>query len=275
MDRVAVEGRIERVVRDNRVTIAVVFPLIGAVTLVASALDLLPAVLAFDPFLLLFGAVVMRLPLVAALAPLVTRRAGLWLGLLVAYSYAIEWVGLATGWPYGEFAYGVELGPMVAGVPAGLPVFFLPLVANAYLLALVLARGGRATLPVALGLVLAIDLVLDPAAVALGLWTYPAGAYYGVPISNYLGWLLSGTVGVVALDRAFDRSALRERLASVAFALDDLVSFVLLWGVVTALFGRWLPVLVAAALGLALARTGRFDDLRLRAAVGIGAAKLR
>jgi putative membrane protein len=252
-------------VRDNRVTIAVAFPLVGAVTLVASAIDWLPAVLAFNPYLLLFGTVVMRLPLVAALAPLATRRTGLWLGLLVAYAYAIERVGITTGWPYGEFGYAVELGPMVAGVPAGLPVFFVPLVANAYLLSLLLTRGGRARLPVAVALVLAIDLVLDPAAVALGLWTYPGGAYYGVPASNYLGWLLSATVGVVAVDRAFDGSALRERLTSVEFALDDLVSFVLLWGSVNALFGQWLPVLVAGALGLGLVRTGRFDRPRLRA----------
>jgi len=264
MDRSAFEASVERLIHENRVTIAVVFPVIGAITLVASVLDWLPTVLAFNPYLLLFGTVVMRLPLVGALAPLVTRRAGLWLGLLVAYSYVIEWVGITTGWPYGEFRYAVELGPMVAGVPAGLPVFFVPLVVNAYLLSLVLTRGGRARLSVAFALVLVIDLILDPAAVALGFWAYPAGAYYGVPASNYLGWLLSATVGVVTVDRAFDRSALRERLASVEFALDDLVSFVLLWGTVNALFGQWLPVLIAAVLGLGLVRTGRFDLPQLR-----------
>ncbi len=156
---------------------------------------------------------------------------------------------------------------MVAGVPVGLPVFFVPLVVNAYLLALLLTRGSRLTLPLSLAFVLGIDLVLDPAAVAIGFWAYPAGAYYGVPASNYLGWLLSGAVGVVAVDRAFDRGALLARLEAVEFALDDLVSFVLLWGAVNALYGQWVPVLLAAALGLGLVRTDRFDVPALRAAL--------
>jgi putative membrane protein len=156
---------------------------------------------------------------------------------------------------------------MIEGVPLGLPVFFVPLVVNAYLLAVLLTPDRLSPLPAALAFVLLIDLVLDPAAVALGFWAYPDGLYHGVPASNYVGWLLSGTIGVVAVDRAFDRAALRERLEAVEFALDDLVSFVLLWGVVNALYAQWLPVLVAGALGLGLARTDRFDLPRLRAAV--------
>lgn len=267
MDRAALEARLERLVRENRVTIAVVFPLIGAVTLVASATDLLPPPLAFNPYLLLFGTIVMRLPLAGALAPLLTRRAMGWLAVLVAYGYAIEWVGLTTGWPYGEFAYLIDLGPMIAGVPVGLPVFFVPLVVNAYLLAVLLMPEGVTPLPAALVFVLLIDLVLDPAAVAIGFWSYPDGLYYGVPGSNYLGWVLSGSIGVVAVDRAFHRVRLRQRLEEVEFALDDLVSFVLLWGVVNALYAQWLPVLVAGALGVGLARTDRFDLPRLRGTV--------
>lgn len=264
MDRVAFEQRLEQLVRENRVTIAVVFPLVGAVTLVASATGFLPMSLAFNPYLLLFGTLVMRLPLAGALASLVTRRTAIWLGLLIAYAYAIEWIGLTTGWPYGTFTYVVELGPMVEGVPVGLPVFFVPLVLNAYLLAVLLTNGSSARLPVALGLVLGIDLVLDPAAVALGFWTYSSGFYYGVPGSNFVGWLLSGSVGIMAVDLAFDRTALRRRLDDLPFALDDFVSFVLLWGAVNALYGQWVPVLIAAGLGLGLARADRFGIKSLR-----------
>ena len=264
MDRAALEVRFERLIRENRFTIAVVFPLVGAVSLVASAADLLPSALAFNPYLLLFGTLVMRLPLAGALAPLLNRRAAIWIAALVAYGYAIEWIGLTTGWPYGDFAYVIDLGPMIEGVPVGLPVFFVPLVLNAYLLSVRMTRGGVATIPLALGTVLAIDLVLDPAAVAVGFWRFPAGAYYGVPLSNYLGWVLSGTVGVVAVDRAFDRGLLRERLATAEFALDDFVSFVLLWGAVNAIYTQWLPVFIAAALGLGLIRTTHFDRPRLR-----------
>ena len=258
--------RLDALVLENRFTIAVVFPVTGAVLLTASAFEpaWLPEVLVFHPLLILLGTLVMRLPLVAGLAPLVDRRAAVALGLLTVYAYGIEFVGILTGWPYGAFTYGVSLGPMLAGeVPLGLPIFFVPLVVNSYLLCTLLL-GDRAAsawlrVPVVIGTVLAVDLVLDPGAVALGFWDYGGGVYYGVPRSNYEGWVLSATVAVLALDRAFDWSDLRKRLRSCPFMLDDMVSFVVLWGAINAVFGNWLPVAIAGLFGTGLLVTDRFD----------------
>lgn len=257
-------GQLDRLVSRNRFTIAVVFPLIGAIALLASAEGRLPPPLAFNPFLVLVGVLVMRLPLVAGLAPLTDRRGAIALLVLTGYAYGIEAVGITTGWPYGAFAYLVDLGPMVAGVPVGLPVFFLPLVVNSYLLVhLLLGRRAdvaRIRLPATVLVVLAMDVVLDPGAVALGFWAYfDGGAFYGVPLSNYLGWLLSATVAVVLLDWGFGHDGLADRLDSCAFMLDDLVSFVLLWGAVNGFYGQWIPMLVAIGLGVGLYVTDRFD----------------
>jgi putative membrane protein len=267
--RARVEAELDDLVRENRFTIAVVFPLMGAVLLVASRETLLPPGLNFNPYLIIFGTLVMRLPLVAGLAPLVDRRAAAGLLLLTAYSYGIEYVGVLTGFPYGNFEYGVELGPMLLDtVPLGLPVFFFPLVVNAYLLCLLLlgprTESALVRLPAVIAVVLLMDLVLDPGAVALTFWTYdPSGTYYGVPWSNYAGWVLSATVAVVTLDAAFERSGLRERLRECEFMLDDLVSFVVLWGLINAYFGNWIPVVLAGLLGAGLLATDRFDfDVR-------------
>jgi len=275
-DRHTAATRFDAVVREHRFTIAVVFPLVGAVTLLASAEGLLPPPLAFNPFFVLFGTLVMRLPLVAGVFPLLDRRATLALVALTVYSYAIELVGVRTGWPYGEFTYGVDLGPMLFGeVPLGLPVFFFPLVLNAYLLVLLLL-GPRAESTVlrllaTLSTVLLIDLVLDPGAVAIGFWGYEQAQFYGVPWSNYRGWLLSGAVAVLLFDLGFDRAGLRERLAECEFMLDDLVSFVLLWGGINLFYANWIPVALAAALGVGLLWTDRFDfdlsETRLGSAV--------
>ena len=260
-----VEHRLDELVEDNRFTIAVVFPAIGALTLLASAEALLPGPLNFNPYFLLFGVAVMRLPLIAGVAPLLTRKAAAGLVVLCGYTYAIEFVGVFTGYPYGFFEYGVDLGPMLAGhVPAALPLFFLPLVVNAYLLCLLLL-GSRARLalvrvPVVIAAVVGMDLVLDPAAVSLGFWAYDAGGlYYDVPWTNYAGWVLSATVAVTVLDVAFDREGLLSRLETCGFMLDDLVSFVILWGVVNAYFGNWVPAVLAVVMGYALWRTDRFD----------------
>lgn len=260
-----IERELDEIVEDNRFTIAVVFPAVGAVTLLASAEALLPGPLTFNPYFLLFGVAVMRLPLVAGLAPLVSRKAAVGLIALCGYTYAIETVGVLTGYPYGAFEYGVDLGPMLGGaVPAALPLFFIPLVVNAYLLCLLLSdRVARLTavrIPTVALAVIGMDLVLDPAAVSIGFWAYDAGgAYYGVPWLNYGGWALSATVAVAVLDAAFDRGSVLARLERCEFMLDDLVSFVVLWGVVNAYFGNWIPTVLAIAFGVGLWRADRFD----------------
>jgi len=264
MNRDEFEREFDAFVTRNRFTIAVVFPLVGAILLVASAQSFLPPPLAFNPYLVLAGVVVMRLPLIAGLFPLVGRRATILLVVLAGYAYGIEYVGATTGLPYGEFAYQIPLGPMLFDtIPLGLPVFFMPLVLNAYLLCLLLlgerARSAAVRVPVVIAAVVAVDLVLDPAAVALGFWAFESGSYYGIPWLNFAGWVLSGAVATVLVDAAFERRALLDRIRSCPFVLDDLVSFVLLWGAVNAFYGAWIPVAVALLFGAGLLRLDRFN----------------
>ena len=262
--RQEIERWLDALVDENRFTIAVVFPIVGAALLLASAEGFLPAILAFNPYLVLLGVTVMRLPLVAGLLPLLDRTAVGALSVLTLYAYGIEYIGTKTGFPYGDFGYEVPLGPMLFDViPLGLPVFFLPLVLNSYLLCLLLL-GGRASsvfvrLPAVIATVLAVDLVLDPAAVALGFWSYGGGVYYGVPLSNYAGWVLSATVATVLVDVAFDGDELVRRVRSCPFMLDDLVSFVLLWGAVNAVYSAAIPVAVALLFAIGLIQLDRFD----------------
>ncbi|MDX1612457.1 MAG: bisanhydrobacterioruberin hydratase [Candidatus Thermoplasmatota archaeon] len=264
--RGALVARLDAFIARHRFTISVTFPVVGAILLIASAQGLLTgawAWLSFSPWLILLGTLVMRSPLLAGLMGALDRRAVVGLLVVSAYAYTIEAIGLATGWPYGAFSYGVALGPTLAGVPLALPLFFIPLVLNAYLLSLVLlgARARRTSwrLGASLALVLCIDLVLDPGAVALGFWRYDGGGlYHGVPWTNFAGWVLSGSVALLVLDRTLDRGRLIERSEACPFMLDDMVSFVLLWGSVNAWAGNWVPVFTAALLGLCLWRTGRY-----------------
>jgi len=275
-NRREVEPWLDALVDGNRFTIAVFFPIVGALMLVGSAEGwaVIPDPLRFNPPFLVFGTVVMAAPMLVGVLPTVGRRALGGLGLLTAYTYLIEYVGVTTGWPYGFFEYGVSLGPMVGGIPAALPVFFIPLVLNAYLLCLLLL-GGRADsrlarLAVVIPAVVTMDLVLDPAAVSLGFWAYDAGGgFYGVPLSNFAGWVLSAVVAVGVLDFALDQSGLFDRLTGCDFMLDDMVSFVILWGAINAWFGNWLPVAVAVGFGLGVLRAKQFDVGLLRPSTGV------
>ena len=196
---------------------------------------------------------------VLALVPLATTPAAVLALNAALFAYAVEFVGVTTGWPYGAFAYTADLGPTIGGVvPLALPLLYLPLVLDSYLLGLALLgrRAGSRLARIATGVaaLLLVDLTLDPGAVAVGFWAYDAGGlYYGVPLSNYAGWLLSGTVAVLLVDLALDRTALRDRFAEAPYVLDDLVSFVVLWGGINLAVGNWLAVLVAAGLAVAVA----------------------
>ena len=256
--------RLDAVILENRFTISVFFPLNGIVLLLASAEGVLPGWLSFNAGLILIGTLVMRSPLLAGIAPVVTRRAAVAIGALAAYAYTIEYVGITTGWPYGAFTYGVALGPMLEGIPLGLPIFFIPLVMNAYLLWVLLLgdriEDRRVRVLTIFATVMAMDLVLDPGAVGLGFWTYLAGGtYYDVPVSNFLGWLLSAAVAIAVLDWGFDHRRLAARLRACPFILDDLVSFVILWGGINLYFGHVIPVAIAAGFAVALVRAERFD----------------
>ncbi len=261
--RKRVESTLEEVVEENRFTIAVTFPVVGVAMLLAGRAELIPPAIAMNPYLLIGANLVMISPLVAGLVPLIDRRAALGLGVLAAFTWGIELVGVLTGLPYGEFSYGVELGPMLFDlVPLGLPVFYFPILLNSYLLVLLFL--GTGSLPrrfvLTVGTVLALDLILDPGAVALGFWGWEdPGAYYGVPAINYLGWLLSGSVAIAILQFSFDHGAVLARLETCDFFLDDLVSFLVLWGLINASVGNWVPVAIAAGLGGALLASDWFD----------------
>ena len=128
------------------------------------------------------------------------RRATLSLLAISILAYAIEAIGVTTGLPYGTFYYGDALGPRLVGiVPYLLPLSYAPLVVGAVAVAwgtrLRLLHVIHATL-----LLVWIDAVLDPGAASLGFWVWPqGGVYYGVPLSNYAGWLLSGALATSLL----------------------------------------------------------------------------
>ncbi|CAN5126970.1 MAG: carotenoid biosynthesis protein [Actinomycetota bacterium] len=172
-------------------------------------------------------------------------RATLSLLVLSIFGYAIETLGVATGFPYGTFYYGDALGPRLAGiVPLLLPLSYAPLVVGA-----VAAAWGGTRLPIfhvlyATLFLVWMDAVLDPGAAALGFWVWPeGGAYYGVPLSNYAGWLLSGAIATTLLLAAGQWS----EMPGPAL-LDSATIATSFWTGVAVLSGMVAPALLGALL---------------------------
>lgn len=176
-------------------------------------------------------------------------RAALVAMALGGFAVAIETFAVKTGWPYGVFAYGDKIGLKYFGVvPWTVPFAWSPLVLGA--LALASRWSARRPIVGAVALLLAFDLVLDPGAVAQGFWKYAAGgAYYGVPLSNFGGWLLSGVAGAWMLRRLCGEPR--------AFPLPLVASVTLIlafWTSVCLFSSLWVPALVGL---LTLALIGR------------------
>lgn len=106
-----------------------------------------------------------------------------------------EAVGVATGFPFGEYAYTGTLGPQVAGVPVVVPLAWTMMAWPALVAARRLAGPGWRAVPVAAWLLASWDLFLDPQMVAEGhwAWAFPEPGLPGIdgiPLTNYAGWLL-------------------------------------------------------------------------------------
>ncbi|NLU77471.1 carotenoid biosynthesis protein [Micromonospora sp. HNM0581] len=124
--------------------------------------------------------------------------------------YAIEALGVATGFPFGSYDYSGQLGPKLAGVPLIIPLAWTWMAWPAWLAATRLTGGssGRWRWPGRIALATAglatWDLFLDPQMVAEGHWVWrnatPAlPGLPGIPVSNYLGWLLFAVLMMTAL----------------------------------------------------------------------------
>lgn len=137
-----------------------------------------------------------------------TRR---WLGrrdaavlwaMLGVYALLIETSAIYTGFPYGHFGYSELLGFKIFGVtPWTVFLAWTPLILGAYAVARTLIGNIPGRIIATAMIATAIDLVLDPGAVKLGFWQYEGqGGFYAVPLSNFGGWLITGSIAAVMLE---------------------------------------------------------------------------
>ena len=112
----------------------------------------------------------------------------------VVGGFAVELIGVHTGFPFGRYAYTGTLGVRLWGVPLVIALAW-PMVAwAAALAARRLVRGRVPRVLLGAWALATWDLFLDPQMVAAGhwVWHHPSPHLPGVPavpLTNYLGWL--------------------------------------------------------------------------------------
>ncbi|MFW6362682.1 MAG: carotenoid biosynthesis protein [Spirochaeta sp.] len=129
------------------------------------------------------------------------RTAAAWLA-VSGIGWASEVIGSRSGFPYGAYHYTRVLKPQILDVPVIVPLAWMMMMPPAWAVGHVAAAGyigpGASIMFVLLSALAftSWDLYLDPLMVRWGFWKWHRnGAYFGIPLSNYMGWFC--TAGVI------------------------------------------------------------------------------
>lgn len=125
-------------------------------------------------------------------------------GLCVLVGNVFENVSILTGFPFGHYSFTDRMGPRILQVPILLGLAYVGMGYLSWTVAHAIAgietrelSGWRVALPLLASTVMtAWDVAMDPIWSTVGdLWTWKrGGGYFGVPASNYFGWLLTNYV---------------------------------------------------------------------------------
>ncbi len=176
-------------------------------------------------------------------------------------SLSMELLGTSTGFPFGPYAYTDLLGYKILGhVPYAIPLSWFYMGLTAYLLAtLMTARAGwrRSTLwSLLLGtfFLTVWDLSLDPSMASTRLlvqfwrWSTP-GPYFGMPISNLVGWSVTGLL-YMSISRLLWREQPDTRRVAAWLPVGMYVANTGFAMILALGAGLWQPLVIGGVLGL-------------------------
>lgn len=107
------------------------------------------------------------------------------LAILFSMGMAVEIIGVQTGFPFGEYAYGTVLGPKLGGVSLIIGLNWFYLVVCAVAVTQYLTNNKWLIVLIAPLLLTLMDVLIEPVAIALEYWQWEL---VQVPLSNYIAW---------------------------------------------------------------------------------------
>ncbi len=152
-------------------------------------------------------------------------RALLLFAVAFGFGVIVEFIGYQTGFPFGEYSYTTR-APNLLGVPIIVPLGWF-----AFSLIALSVSPVKARMWIAPWALVAWDIGLDPLMVNRGVWAFADGRYYGIPLSNFIGWYAAGVALVWALMRLEPRLKQTRSLSlQVTFAVQTfLFTIGLIW----------------------------------------------
>jgi uncharacterized membrane protein len=165
-------------------------------------------------------------------------------GITFVVTYVMEWLGTHFGIPFGHYYYTNQLGPLLMDVPVVIPVQWFNMLYVCYIMAnIILIRnndGASASISyqrillssVVVGLfMVSWDFINDPYMVGVGswVWTDPMEffglTFQGIPLSNFLGWVLTSALTILLLDlyRRQDRESVKKFMDNITEPINGLI----------------------------------------------------
>ncbi|WP_414469484.1 bisanhydrobacterioruberin hydratase CruF [Methanobacterium sp. ACI-7] len=181
---------------------------------------------------------------IALFAWLDWKKALIFLIILSVFALAIETFAIITGIPYSKFTYTNLIGFKLFGyTPFTVPFSFVPLFIGSLYIASLKATNKWKIAALTAVIVLIADLVLDPAAVALNFWIWDMnGFFYGVPLMNFIGWLITGFIaGLISVAVLGDKVKDKNKPKAMLSSLFLIISF---WGAVCIYMGLYIPGII-------------------------------
>ncbi len=192
-----------------------------------------------------FSIILFTLPAIFASVRWIGKRdtAVLFIALGV-FALAVETFAIFTGLPYGGFQYSDRLGFKLFGITPW-TIFFAwsPLILAAFVIAKSLSSRRFLRIVLIPVLLVIFDLVLDPGAVYFGFWEFTEkGWYYGVPWTNFAGWLISGLLGAILIEYLVYR--IRPLLPVPVQLNESAFLTVFFWTFVAVFAGLYIPAII-------------------------------
>lgn len=196
--------------------------------------------------------VLFSIPALYSLIKVLGKKRGLLtFAILAVFAITFEYFSIKTGFPYGEFYYTSNVGLKIFDtVPWAIGFAWVPLVMGSFLLSYSFFKEKRSFIIILASAIILVmsDFVLDPGAVALNMWVWKdQGFLYGIPLSNYFGWLISGLFGSTIFYFLNKRFLKDIYLNKNGFYLSFLI-IVGFWTYVTMFKGLWIAFFTGVVL---------------------------
>jgi len=112
--------------------------------------------------------------------------------IIIIFSFFIEFTGVRSGYPFGNYSYSEILVPQVLGVPLAIAFAWFSVTVSSYLIAAgIYGKTGAFSISlISSALIFSTDILLEPfASFVNGFWIWDSGK---IPIQNFISWLVIG-----------------------------------------------------------------------------------